>query len=41
MRERLLRQSVLVVEHEQELEVKVDDVEAAEDLAARPARPGD
>ncbi len=35
VRKRLLRQPVLVVEHEQELELKVDDVDAAEDLAAR------
>jgi zinc protease len=35
VRRRLLRQPVLVVEHEQELELKVDDVVAAEDLAAR------
>jgi hypothetical protein len=42
VRKRLLRQPTLVVEHEQEeLEVKVDDAEAAEAFAARLAPPED
>ena len=41
VRKRLLRTPVLVVEHEQELELKVDDVDAAEDLATRLAQPPD
>jgi hypothetical protein len=35
VRKRRLRQPMLVVEHEQELTLKVDDVHAAEDLAER------
>jgi zinc protease len=35
VRKRRLRPTTLVIEHEQELEVKVDDVDAAEDLASR------
>jgi hypothetical protein len=35
VRTRLLRAAVLVVEHEGEMEVKVDDVAAAEAFAAK------
>jgi zinc protease len=41
VRKRLLRPPVLVVEHEKELELTVDDVEGAEDLAARLEPPAD
>ena len=41
VRKRLMRAPVLVVEHEEELELKIDDVEAAEELVARLAPPGD
>jgi hypothetical protein len=40
VRRRLLRPAVLVVEHEESMEVTVDDEKAAESLVERLRRPG-